>query len=123
MARLKEEDVLEIIEMLENEIIRIPKASRIEKMRYKSKIRTQGGWLGALVNPTPKKILDKLRQRMAELFYQLPGGLSKEFKEFLDEKVKDLKTTFSMRAYGQTRGRVNKIVRVGYEEMGASLGS
>ena len=100
MARLSEDDVLEIIEILENEIIRITKASRIEKMRYKTKIRSQVGWLGALVNPTPKKILDKLSQRVAELFYQLPGGLSKEFKEFLDEKVKDLNTTFPMRAYG-----------------------
>jgi hypothetical protein len=100
MARLKEDDVLEITEMLENEIIRITKASRIEKMRYKSKIRNQVGWLGALVNPTPKKILEKLGQRLAELFYQLPGGLSNEFKEFLDEKVKDLKKTFPMRAYG-----------------------
>jgi hypothetical protein len=100
MARLSDEDVLEIIEMLENEIIRIPKASRIEKMRYKTKIRNQVGWLGALVNPTPKKILDKLTQRVAELIYQLPGGLSNEFKEFLDELVKDLKKPFLMRAYG-----------------------
>ena len=100
MSRLNEDDVLEIIEMLENEIIRIAKASRIEKMRYKTKIRNQVGWLGALVNPTPKKIIDKLSKRMAELFYQLPGGLSNEFKEFLDEKVNDWKTTFPMRAYG-----------------------
>ena len=100
MARLSEDDVLEIIEMLENEIIRIAKASRIEKMRYKTKIRSQVGWLGALVNPTPKKILDKLSQRVSELIYQLPGGLSKEFKEFLDEKVMDLKEPFLMRAYG-----------------------
>ena len=59
MSRLNEDDDLEIIEMLENEIIRIAKASRIEKMRYKTKIRNQVGWLGAVVNPTPKKILDK----------------------------------------------------------------
>jgi len=100
MARLSEEDVLEIIEMLENEVIRISKASRIEKMRYKTNIRKQAGWLGALVNPTPKKIIEKLRQRLAEFFYQLPGGLSNEFKEFLDEQVKDLKKPFLMRAYG-----------------------
>ena len=99
MARLSEEDVLEIIEMLENEIVRITKASRIEKMRYKTKIRTQVGWLGALLNPTPKKILDKLSQRLVEFFYQLPGGLSNEFKEFLDEKVKDLYNEFPIRAY------------------------
>ena len=100
MARLSEEDVLEIIEMLENETIRIARVSRIDKMRFKTKIRSQVGWLGALLDPTPKKIIDKLRQRLAELFYRLPGGLSNDFKDFLDEKVKGLKSEFPMRAYG-----------------------
>ena len=100
MGRLSEEDVLEVIEMLENEVVRITSVTRIEKMRFKTKIRNQVGWLGALLDPTPKKIIDKLRQRLAELFYQLPGGLSNEFKEFLDEKVKDMKKEFPMRAYG-----------------------
>jgi len=102
MARLSEEDVLEIIEMIENEIIRIPKLARIEKMRYNTKIRNQVGWLGAVVNPTPKKILDKLKQRMSEFIYRLPGGLSNEFKEFLDEKLKGLNKKSSASAYTYT---------------------
>ena len=99
MARLSEEDVLEIIEMLEEEIIRIPNITRIEKMRYKTKMRSQVGWLGSVMNPTTKKILDKFSQRLGHFFYQLPGGISKEFKEFLDEKTKDLKKKSSMRAH------------------------
>jgi hypothetical protein len=99
MARLSEEDVLEIIEMLEEETIRIPNITRIEKMRYKTKIRSHVGWLRSVLNPTPKKILDKFSQRLSQFFYQLPGGLSDDFKEFLDEKLKDLKKKSSMRAY------------------------
>ena len=86
--------------MLENEVVRITRISRFEKMRFKTKIRSQVGWLGARLDPTPKMIIDKLRQRLAKFFYQLPGGLSNEFKDFLDEKVKTLKSEFPMRAYG-----------------------
>ncbi len=91
MARLSEEDVQEIIEMLEYELYSVPQLNKIEKMRMKTKIRHQAGWLTTVLNPTPKRVFDKLKTRLQDVFYLFPYRFSDDFKEFLDEKLRTLK--------------------------------
>jgi len=91
VARLSEEDVNEIIEMLEYQLYSIPQLNKIEKMRMKTKIRHQASYLISVLNPTPKRLFDKLRSRMPDVFYLFPYGFSDEFQEFLDEKLRNLK--------------------------------
>ena len=89
MARLTEQDVTEIIEVLENELHGVPRLDRIEKMRMKTKIRHQASWLSLVLDPTPKKIFVKLRSRLSDVFFLFPYAFSDNFKEFLDEKIKN----------------------------------
>ena len=91
MARLSEEDVQEIIEALEYELYSVPQLNKIEKMRMKTKIRHQAGWLTSVLNPTPKRVLDKMKSKMSDVFMLLPYGFNDNFKEFLDEKLRNLK--------------------------------
>ena len=91
MARLSEEDVREIIEVLEEELYSVPQLNKIEKMRMKTKIRHQAGWLTSVLNPTPKRVLDKMKSKMSDVFMLLPYGFNDNFKEFLDEKLRNLK--------------------------------
>jgi hypothetical protein len=84
---LREKDVTEIIEVLENELHRAPRLDKIEKMRMKTKIRHQASWLSLALNPTPKKLFDKLRSRLSDVFFLFPYAFSDNFKEFLDEKI------------------------------------
>ena len=88
MARLSEEDVTEIIDTLELELYSVPRLDKIEKMRMKTKIRHQASWLLSALNPTPKKLFEKLKSRLSDLFFLFPYGFSDNFKEFLDEKIK-----------------------------------
>lgn len=87
MGRLSEEDVLEIIEVIELELYSVPRLDKIEKMRMKTKIRHQASWLLSVLNPTPKKLFDKLKSRLSDVFFLFPYGFSDNFKEFLDEKI------------------------------------
>lgn len=90
MARLSEEDIKEIVEMLEDQLYSVPKLDKIEKMRVKTKIRHQVRWLSTIINPTPKRVFDKLKNRLSDVFFLFPYGFADNFKEFLDEKMKNL---------------------------------
>ena len=89
MARLREEDITEIIEVLEYELYRVPNLNKIEKMRIKTKIRHQVSWLSTVINPTPKRVFDKLKNRLPDVFLLFPYGFSDNLKEFLDEKLRN----------------------------------
>ena len=90
MARLSEEMIREIIEMVENELYSIRGLDRIEKMKIKTKIRHQSKWLMTVLNPTPKIVLDKMKKKMPDVFCLFPYGFSDDFKEFLEEKMRNL---------------------------------
>ncbi len=93
MARLSEEDVREIIEVLEEQLYCVPQLNKIEKMKMKTKIRHQAAWLITVLNPTPKRVFDKMKSKMSDVFMVFPYGFNDTFKEFLDEKLRNLKAT------------------------------
>ena len=88
MSRLSEEDVLEIVEVIEEQLQSIPQMDRIQKMRMKTKVRHQAAYLRTILNPTPKRVFDKLRNRMPDVFNTIPAGLHDTIQDFLDEKIR-----------------------------------
>ncbi len=90
MARISEEMMREIIEMIENQLQCVQGLDRIEKMKMKTKIRQQSKWLGAVLNPSPKIILEKMQKKMPDVFSALPYGFRDELKEFLEENMRNM---------------------------------
>jgi hypothetical protein len=91
MARFSEDDVREIVETLEEQLYSISQLNKIEKMRFKTKIRHQAGYLRTILNPTPKRVFDKMRSKMGEVFRIFPYDFEETFQEYLDEKIRSLK--------------------------------
>lgn len=91
MSRLSEDDVREIVEMIEEQLQRMPQIDRIQKMRLKSKIRHQAAYLGTILNPTPKRVLERLKSRMPDVFNVIPYGFNDTIQDFLDEKIRTVK--------------------------------
>ncbi len=90
MARLSEDMIREINEMMENQLQCVQGLDRIEKMKMKTKIRQQSKWLGAVLNPSPKILLEKMQKKMPDVFSALPYGFRDELKDFLEENIKNL---------------------------------
>jgi len=57
MARLNTRDVKEILDTLEDEVNSLPRVGKIEKMKMRSRIRRQTGWLLLLKNPSAEMII------------------------------------------------------------------
>ena len=91
MSRLSEDDVREFVEILEEQLQSVPQLDRIEKMRMKTKVRHQAAYLRTILNPTPKRVLDKLRSKMPEVFRAMPYDVSDTLQDFLDEKIRNIK--------------------------------
>ena len=87
MARLSEEMVNEMTEMIENELQGVHGIDRIEKMKMKSKIRQQSIWLGAILKPSPKIVMEKLQKKMPDVFTALPYGFRDELRKYLEENI------------------------------------
>ena len=87
MGRLSKHDVREILEILENELSIIRKLDRIEKMKMRSKIRKQGNWLLMFRNPTSEKIMNRLEEKLSDLFSVCPYGFSDKLKKVLKVKL------------------------------------
>ena len=68
MDRFNKHDVREIIDMLESELIIIPKMNKTEKMKMVNRIRKQRYWLLAFKNPISERVLKKLNERLSDLF-------------------------------------------------------
>jgi hypothetical protein len=68
MPRLTPRDVWEILDMLENGIVAPSKLGKIERMKMRSKIRRQEGWISALHNPTAEFILQRLQESLSDVF-------------------------------------------------------
>jgi hypothetical protein len=91
MSRLSEEDVREIVEMIEEQLQSIPQIDRIQKMRMKTKVRHQAAYLRTILNPAPKRVLEKLKSKMPDVFNAIPYGFNDTIQDFLDEKIKNIK--------------------------------
>ena len=94
MARLSEDMIRELNEMMENQLQCVKGLDRIEKMKLKTKIRQQSKWLGAVLNPSPKVIMEKIQKKMPDVFSALPYGFRDELKDFLEENIKNLGKKF-----------------------------
>jgi hypothetical protein len=91
MSRLSEDDVREIVEIIEEQLQSTQQIDRIQKMRMKTKIRHQAAYLRTILNPTPKRVLEKLKSKMPDVFNALPYSVGDTLQDFLDEKIRTLK--------------------------------
>jgi hypothetical protein len=89
VARLSEDMIREMNEMIENQLQCVQGLDRIEKMKMKTKIRQQSRWLGAVLNPSPKVIMEKMQKKMPDVFSALPCGFRDELKDFLEENTRN----------------------------------
>ena len=91
MSHLSEDDVREIVEILEEKLQIAPQLDRIEKMKMKTKVRHQSAYLRTILNPSPKRVLDKMKSKMPEVFRALPYDVNDTLQDFLDEKIRNIK--------------------------------
>ena len=87
MPRLSTQDVTEILEMLEDGINFLPALSRVEKMKMRSKIREQAGWLREWRNPLAGMVFQKLEGKLANVFILYPHGFDDRLRRLLEEKT------------------------------------
>ena len=93
MARLSSRDVKEILDMLEDEVNFLPRVGKIEKMKMRSRIRGQTGWLSQLKNPSAEMIIQGLEGRLWEVFSLYSYGVREKLKEVLREKTGSLRSS------------------------------
>jgi len=74
--------------MLEDGISSIPKLGKIEKMKMKSKIRRQGGWISALGSPSGEMIYQRLEERLSDIFPSYSYDFRDRLKRLLQDKSK-----------------------------------
>jgi hypothetical protein len=90
MGRLTKRDVTEILELLEGELDSVPRLEKVEKMKWRSRIRQQENWLTAIDELKPDKILVKLKGRLPEVFRLYPASFSEKVVELLKKKALQL---------------------------------
>ncbi len=88
MGRLAKRDVTEILELLEGELDAVPRLEKVEKMKWRSRIRQQENWLMALDDLKPEKVLIKLKGRLSEIFRLYPASFSEKVVDLLKKKAK-----------------------------------
>jgi hypothetical protein len=87
MARLRPDDVREILQILEDGISLMPKLDKMDRIRVRSRIRKQYSWLSALSDPNVDAIFRKLEERLSEVFSLYPFGFADRVKKILAEKL------------------------------------
>jgi hypothetical protein len=90
MNRLGKRDVTEILELLEKELDSVPGLEKVEKMKWRSRIRHQENWFMALDDLKPDKVLMKLKGRLSEVFRLYPASFSEKLVELLKKKGLEL---------------------------------
>jgi hypothetical protein len=88
MPRFNPRDVQEILDMLEDGISSIPKLGKIEKMKMRSQIRRQGGWISVLGRPSGEMIYQRLEERLSDIFPLYPYDFKDRLKRLLQDKSK-----------------------------------
>ena len=87
MARLRPDDVREILQILEDGINLMPKLDKMDKIRIRSKIRKQYSWLSTLSDPNVDAIYRKLEERLSDIFSLYPFGFDDRIKKILARKL------------------------------------
>jgi hypothetical protein len=78
MSKLGKRDVTDILELLEKELDAVPRLDKVQKMKWRSRIRHQENWFMALDDLKPEKVLMKLQGRLSEVFRLYPASFSGE---------------------------------------------
>jgi len=87
MARLRPDDVKEILQILEDGIHLMPKLDKMDRIRIRSKIRKQYSWLSTLGDPNVDTIYHKLEERLSDVFSLYPFGFRDRIKKILARKL------------------------------------
>ncbi len=87
MARLRPDDVKEILQVLEDGIHLIPKLDKMDRIRVRSKIRKQYSWLSTLSDPNVDMMYRRLEERLSDVFSLYPFGFADQVKKILAEKL------------------------------------
>jgi hypothetical protein len=87
MTRFGKRDVTEILELMEKELDALPRLDRVEKMKWRSRIRRQENFLMGAEDPKPDKIAQKLAGRLSEIFKLYPHGVSDKLIELMKLKL------------------------------------
>jgi len=90
MGKLGKRDVTEILELLEGELDSVPRLEKVEKMKWRSRIRQQENWLTALDELKPDKVLVKMKGRLPEVFRLYPTSFSEKLVELLKKKAQEM---------------------------------
>ena len=90
MARFTKTNINEIVELFEHELDTLRNIDRIEKMKLRSKIRKQAGWLLAFRNPNSLKIFTKLEENLSDLFRLYPYGFRDRLNDLLREIISSM---------------------------------
>ena len=87
MARLRQDDVKEILQILEDGIHLMPKLDKMDRIRMRSKIRKQYGWLSMVSDPNVDTIYRRLEERLSDVFLLYPFGFGDRVKKTLARKL------------------------------------
>ena len=87
MARLRQDDVKEILQILEDGIHLMPKLDKMDRIRMRSKIRKQYGWLSMVSDPNVDTIYRRLEERLSDVFVLYPFGFGDRVKKTLARKL------------------------------------
>jgi hypothetical protein len=87
VARLRPDDVREILQFLEDGVTLIPKLDKMDRIRVRSKIRKQYNWLSSLSEPNVDMIFRKLEERLSDVFKLYPFGFDESVKKILARKL------------------------------------
>lgn len=90
MSKLGKRDVTEILELMEKELDAVPRLDKVQKMKWKSRIRYQENWFMALDDLKGEKVLMKLKGRLSEVFRLYPASFSEKLLELLKKKALEL---------------------------------
>ena len=96
MSKLGKRDVTDILELLEKELDAVPRLDKVQKMKWRSRIRHQENWFMALDDLKPEKVLMKLQGRLSEVFRLYPASFSEKMLELLKTKVLQLERKSGM---------------------------
>jgi hypothetical protein len=87
MTRFGKRDVTAIVELLEKELDSVPRLDKVQKMKWRSRIRQQENFLMGVDDLKPDKIVQKLTGRLSEIFRLYPKGVSDKLVELIKLKV------------------------------------
>ena len=87
MARLRPDEVREILQILEDGIHLMPKLDKMDRIRIRNKIRKQYSWLAMLNDPHVDTIYRKLEERLSDVFKLYPFGFDDRVKKILSRKL------------------------------------